>query len=212
MAAAPNDPNTDHLLVDASRGDPTAHQQLLARHRDRLRRMVALRMDRRVAARIDPSDVVQEALTAASQELTPYLRDRAIPFYPWLRRFAWERLLQLHRFHIRAQRRSVNREHRWEIPLPDESVHQLADRLVASGTSPSHCLVRDEQRRIVTAAMGRLAEADREVLVLRYLEQLSFEEMAGALGIGQSAAKMRHLRAVHRLRVLLDGAAGGARP
>jgi RNA polymerase sigma-70 factor, ECF subfamily len=104
---AAHQPDTEELLDQAKAGDRTARQRLLMRHRDRLRQMVALRIDRRMAARVDPSDVVQEALAVAAQSLSDYLRDRPLPFYPWLRRFAWERLLQLHRHHLRTQRRSV---------------------------------------------------------------------------------------------------------
>ena len=90
----------DQLLARAGRGDPAARQQLLQEHRDRLRRMVAVRLDRRLASRIDASDVVQEALAEAERELDRYLRHPEMPFYPWLRRFAWDRLLKLHRFHV----------------------------------------------------------------------------------------------------------------
>jgi RNA polymerase sigma-70 factor, ECF subfamily len=211
MAQAPIDPDTEVLLAEASRGDQEACQQLLSRHRARLRQMVALRMDRRLAARVDPSDVVQEALTTAGQKLSGYLRERPLPFYPWLRHFAWERLLQLHRHHIRSQRRSVSREERWDLPLPDDSVFQLADRLAASGTSPSHHLVRDEQRQRLRVAMCGLTAPDREVLMMRYLEQLSFDEIAAALATTQGAVKMRHLRALRRLRVLLEDEDGGPR-
>src|SRR4029077_10691431 len=103
-------PDTEELLQRAGAGDRAARQQLLARHRGRLRQMVALRIDRRLAARVDPSDVVQEALADAAQSLSDYLKTRPLPFSPWLRRFAWERLLQLHRYHLQAQRRSVDRE------------------------------------------------------------------------------------------------------
>src|SRR4051794_25150155 len=85
----PPGPDTDQLLADAGRGDADARGRLLERHRPRLRRMVALRLDRRLAARADPSDVVQEALLEAAARLDEYLRSRPIPFYPWLRRIAW---------------------------------------------------------------------------------------------------------------------------
>jgi RNA polymerase sigma-70 factor (ECF subfamily) len=85
-------PDTEELLQRAASGDPQARQLLLTRHRKRLRRMVAVRLDPRLAARLDPSDVVQEALAAAARQLDAYLRDRPLPFYPWLRRLAWERL------------------------------------------------------------------------------------------------------------------------
>src|SRR5215472_7956514 len=107
---AAHQPDTEELLEQAGTGDRTARQQLLARHRGRLRQMVALRIDRRMAARVDPSDVVQEALADAARNLSDYIEERPLPFYPWLRQFAWERLLQLHRHHLRAQRRSVDRE------------------------------------------------------------------------------------------------------
>src|SRR4051795_7978520 len=92
----PHDMDPDELLQKAGRGEDAARQRLLAVHRDRLRRMVAVRMDRRLAARVDPSDVVQEALADAGEHLDGYLRDRPMAFYPWLRHFAWERLVDLH--------------------------------------------------------------------------------------------------------------------
>ncbi len=150
-------PDTDELLRAAVGGDRTAGPRLLARHRTRLRQMVAVYLDRRLAARIDPSDVVQEALADAAQGLNDYLRERPLPFYPWLRQFAWQRLLQLHRHHIRARRRSVDREEPQDVPLPDRSAGLLADRLLASGTSPSRRMIRDELCRRVREALDRLA-------------------------------------------------------
>jgi RNA polymerase sigma-70 factor (ECF subfamily) len=208
MAASP--PDTEQLLERVGRGDPVARQQLLARHRDRLRRMVALRLDRRLAARVDPSDIVQESLAAANQRLSDYLRDRPLPFYAWLRQFAWERVAKYYERHVRAQRRSVTREE--VLPLPDESVVQLAQRLIASATSPSRRLLRDELRDRVRVALGCLKPRDREILVLRYLEGLSNAEAAAVLGIGENTAGMRHLRALERLRTLLGDEDGEAEP
>src|SRR4051812_24567218 len=148
--------DTQELLERSLRGDATARQELLVRHRARLRRMIAIRLDRRLGARLDPSDVVQEALADAARHLDEYLRDRPLPFYPWLRQFAWERLCRAHRLHIHAKRRSIHREER-EMPLPDESVRQLAHRLLAGGTSPSRRLIRQEQRERVRAALAELA-------------------------------------------------------
>src|SRR6516164_5374655 len=112
------EPDTDALLAQASQGDADAGQRLLARHRDRLKRMVAVRLDRRLLARLDPSDVVQEALAEAARRLPDYLRERPLPFYPWLRQLAADRLVTLHRRHVRAQRRSVRREEPALLPLP----------------------------------------------------------------------------------------------
>jgi RNA polymerase sigma-70 factor (ECF subfamily) len=199
----PDEVDTQELLARASRGDPDAGQQLLGRHRERLCRMVAIRIDRRLAARIDPSDVVQEAILDAAQMLPGYLVERPMPFYPWLRRLAWKRLLKLYQRHLGAQRRSVSRE---EGPIPllaDESALELAGRLVASGTSPSNRLLREELRDRMHAALSQLAENDREVLVLRFLEQLSTSEMAAVLGITDGAVKTRQTRALDRLSRLL---------
>jgi RNA polymerase sigma-70 factor, ECF subfamily len=195
---------TEELLARAGEGDDAARQQLFAQHRDRLRRMVAIRLDRRVAVRIDPSDVVQEALLEASQRMSEYLRKRPIPFYPWLRQLAWERLVKLHQQHLQAQKRAVTREEAQPFYLPDESVITLAQRIIAPGISPSKHAVREELRLRVRGGLAQLSERDREVLVLRYLEQLDTNEIAAVLGITTGAVKLRQLRALDRLRALLD--------
>jgi RNA polymerase sigma-70 factor (ECF subfamily) len=194
------DPDTDALLAQASQGDASAGQRLLARHRDRLRRMVAVRLDRRLLARLDPSDVVQEALAEAARRLSAYLRERPLPFYPWLRQLAADRLNKLYRRHLHAGKRDARRE---ESPLPDESALKLAQQLVGRGTSPSKHLTREEVHQRVQAALARLPERDREVLVLRYLEQLSTGETAAVLNIPEGTVKSRHLRALERIRGML---------
>jgi RNA polymerase sigma-70 factor (ECF subfamily) len=199
----PHDADTEDLLSRASDGDDTARAELLARFRGRLRQMIAVRLDRRLAARLDPSDVVQEALADAARKLADYLERRPLPFYPWLRQLAWERLVELNRRHLYAGRRSVAREEQAGPGLPDESALQLADRLLAGGSSPSTHLLREELRARVRETLTRLAPADCEVLVLRHLEQLSTREAAAVLGISEGALKVRHLRALQRFRALL---------
>lgn len=197
-------PDTDELLRRAEHGDGQARQAVLVRHRDRLKQMIAIRLDRRLAARIDPSDVVQDVLLDAARELDDYLRQRPVPFYPWLRQLAWDRLIELHRRHLHAQRRSVKREQPLAPHLSDESAMQLADRVLARQSSPSDRAVRSELRARVRAALDQLGERDREVLVLRHLEHLSTREIAAVLGISEGAVKTRHLRALERLRMLLE--------
>jgi RNA polymerase sigma-70 factor (ECF subfamily) len=201
---AGDDCDTTGLIRRAASGDGAAGEQLLNRHRDRLRRMVAVRLDRRVAARVDPSDVVQEALGEAAQKLPRYLRDPKVAFYPWLRRIAALRLLQIHRRHIQVKKRTVRAEEPPYVPLPDESVSDLADRLAASGTSPSDRVSQREQRDRVRAALAALADRDREILVMMYLEQLTSQEIAEVLGITSDAVRMRHMRALRRIRQLLE--------
>jgi len=186
--------DTEQLLDAAAQGDGQARGQLLTRHLARLRRMVAVRLDRRLAARVDPSDVVQEALAEADRRLDAYLSERPISFYPWLRQLAWSQLRELYRQHVQARRRSVTRE----APpgLPDGSVFELAERLLDAGTGPSAGMRRDERRAAVRMALDRLRDRDREVLVLRYLEQLSTAEAAAVMEVSEGAAKVRLLRAL----------------
>ncbi len=195
-------PDTEELIELTARGETEARQQLLVRHRKRLVKMVAVRLDRAIAARVDPSDVVQEVLAQAAQHLDEFLRTRPLPYYAWLRQFAWERLVKLHRHHIRSKKRSVTREEAWSMPLPEDSVLRLA-RLVATGASPSQALIRNEMRQRLRAALDRLAPHDREILVMRNLEQLCIAEIAEVLGLTEGAVKVRHLRALRRLRTIL---------
>jgi RNA polymerase sigma-70 factor (ECF subfamily) len=206
------EPDTEELIRRAAGGDTAARESLLGRHRRRLRRMVALRMDPRLAARVDPSDVVQETLTEADRRLDGYLKDRPLPFYPWLRQLAWDRLIEEHRRHIHAARRSVMREEAPSPALPDASALELAGRLVSAGASPSEAARRDELRERVREALEALSERDREVLVLRHLEQLTARETAAVLGLTEAAVKSRALRAMQRLRLLLGGDAAERQP
>jgi RNA polymerase sigma-70 factor, ECF subfamily len=199
---APRQPDTDELVQRSAGGDDAARQELLGRHRDRLRKMIGVRLDRRLLARLDPSDVVQEVLMEAHDKLNDYLRDRPISFYPWLRQIAWQRLVKIHQHHHAGKRR-VSHEGPAVADLPDESVGDLAERLAFSGTSPSRHARREELRLRVRTALGRLSERDREVLVLRYLEQLSLGDIAEIVGISEGAVKSRHARALLRLQALL---------
>src|SRR5579859_1656551 len=186
-------PDTDELLRRAEDGDAQARQAVLVRHRNRLKHMIAVRLDPRLAARVDPSDVVQEALLDAARGLDDYLRQRPVPFYPWLRQLAWDCLIELHRRHLHAKRRSVKREQPLAPHLSDESAMQLADRVLARQSSPSDRAMRNELRARIRAALDHLGERDREVLVLRHLEHLSTREIAAVLGIREGAVKVRHL-------------------
>ncbi|MEX2168645.1 MAG: sigma-70 family RNA polymerase sigma factor [Pirellulales bacterium] len=193
-------PSDSELLLRAGEGDREAGADLLEHYRDRLRRMIGLRLDKRVAARVDASDIVQEALNKARARLPQYLASPPMALYPWLRRIAWDRLLKVHRDHIDVAKRSVEREHAWRPRLNDESVADLAHRLVTSTISPSRRVVQAEMQAQMKEALLALKPPDREILVLRYLEQLSVEEIADVLGISQTAVTSRQLRALQRLR------------
>jgi RNA polymerase sigma-70 factor (ECF subfamily) len=202
---------TESLLRRAGEGDDHAAQEVLMKHRERLRRMVAVRMDPRLARRLDPSDVIQETMAEASRRLPEYIGRRDCAFYPWLRGLAWERLIELHRRHIDAQCRSVKREERREMRMSNASTMILADRLAASDTSPSGRMLREELRDRVQRALDQLAPLDREIVTLRHLEQLSFREAADVIGVTEAAAQSRYRRAAERLHELLSDGSEGAR-
>jgi RNA polymerase sigma-70 factor, ECF subfamily len=194
---------TQGLLDRAGHGDVVARHELLERYRRYLRGLVAIRLDRRVARRVDASDIVQEALADASERMDDYLRTRRLPFLDWLRRLARDRVVDAHRRHLGSLRRSVARE-RSTSELADASVAELGRRLLAPDTSPSNRLDRRERFERIAAALATLQDRDREVLVMWYLEQRSTREIAETLGITESGLRSRHLRALLRLRGCLE--------
>jgi RNA polymerase sigma-70 factor (ECF subfamily) len=194
--------DTDQLLDRVVQGETSAAAALLTRHEQRLRRMVGLRLDPRLAARVDPSDVVQDTLAEAHRRLADYAADRRIPFYPWLRGIAWDKLVGMTRHHIMAQRRSVNREVT-QLDLSGDSQMILIDRLMALEASPSEQALRQEVQDRVQQAILHLSPRDREVIVLKHLEELSVPEIAAVLGVDQEAVYSRYRRAVQRIHRLL---------
>jgi RNA polymerase sigma-70 factor (ECF subfamily) len=204
------DSQIETLVQRAADGNEAARAELLDRYRDRLRRMVAMRLDKRIAARVDASDIVQEAMKDAFRQLPEYLAQPQIAFYPWLRRIAWGRLVDMYRTHVAAERRSVLREHQGTPCLNDDSMVELAENIVVSSINPGRRAMLAEMQARTKAALLQLKPHDREILVLRHLEQLGVEEIAGVLGISQTAVTSRHLRALQRLRRLMGDELGGS--
>lgn len=197
------DPETARLLDLAARGDVAATGELLEKHRDRLARMVRLRLDPRLRPRLGISDVLQEAWLEASQRIDEYFRNPDVPFYVWLRFITAQRVLTAHRRHIAAQGRDVGREQ----PLGGAGLSAtsvaIAAELIGRGTTPSGIAAQSELREKLTAALESMEPIDREVLALRHFEQLSNSEVARVLGIDSDAASKRYVRALRRLRETL---------
>ncbi len=200
----PDQPETQELLSQARRGEAEAVERLLAAHREPLRRMIGMRLDPALAARIDASDVVQDVLLEAHRRLGDYLRDPAMPFHLWLRHIAKDHVIDAHRRHRQAQRRSLDREQPL-VPagLADHSSFELAGQILDQELTPASAAIRRELQRRLDAAIAALDADDREVILLRHGEQLSNQEVAAALGLTEAAASMRYLRAVRRLRAAL---------
>jgi RNA polymerase sigma-70 factor, ECF subfamily len=198
------------LLRRAGRGDPEGLASLLERHRARLRRMIKLRLDRRLQGRIDPSDVIQEAYLEVGRRLAEYLRDPSMPFFLWLRLMTGQKLALMHRQHLGVQARDAGREvSLYRGALPEATSAALAARLIGKQTSPSHAAAKAELKIRLQEALNSMEELDREVLTLRHFEQLTNVETARALGISETAACNRYVRALERLKRILAGPAGG---
>jgi len=193
--------SVDELLGRAAAGDTAAGFSLLDRHRGRLKRMFSIRMDQKLIRRVDESDMVQETLAAAACRLPEYLAGRPMPFYPWLRKIAEQKLADAYRRH-RRERRTVEREE--EPPaLPDRSAVELARHLISPHSSPSRSLDRREIRDQVQHALAALNEQEREVVLLYHLERMTIPEIAAVLGLTEEATKSRRRRALVRLGKLL---------
>jgi RNA polymerase sigma-70 factor (ECF subfamily) len=189
------------LLDRAAAGDTAAVAELFSRHRKRLKRMVRLRLSRHLQSRVDDSDVLQEALLEAAKRLPEYLRDKPLPFFLWLRHLTDEKLIDAHRRHLGAKMRDAAQEvslHRGAMPAASSA--SLAAQLLGRLTSPSLAAIKAETRLRVQEVLNGMDPLDREVLALRHFEQLNNAEVAATLGINESTASSRYLRALKRLK------------
>src|SRR4051812_27773270 len=209
--AMPPDNRTNEELLDAARnGDEDALAVLVERHRDRLERMVRLRMDRRLQGRVDPADVVQDAYLAVRGKFPQYSADPRLPFFLWLRLEVGQKLVDVHRFHLGTQMRDAGLEvslHRGA--LPQVTSLSLAEHLLGKLTTASHAAMRVELKLRVQEALNSMDAHDREMLILRHFEELSNAEAAEVLGIKPSAAVNRYVRALKRLKDEFQGMPGG---
>jgi RNA polymerase sigma-70 factor (ECF subfamily) len=208
MESIPSSPENrrDQLLRRAATGDQKAWGELLAAHRERLRCMVALRLDRRLQSRLDPSDVIQEAFLSASLRLPDYVQNPTLPFHLWLRLIT----AQLHRRHLGTKGRDAAREISLDkVPLPEASSEALAVQLLAREPRPSEAAMRAERARCLEETLNRMEALDREVLALRHFENLSNAETAQVLGLSESAASKRYVRALEKLREIVNRLPGG---
>ena len=186
---------------------------LLAAHRGRLRRMVALRLDRRLSGRIDPSDVIQEAYLEATDRRDEYeQQDDPMPPFLWLRFLVLQQLQILHRKQLGTQARDVAREVSIHaVASRGTTSAALAERLLGRESRASEAAIRAERKRRLQEALDAMDPIDREILTLRHFEQLSNGESARVLGLSESAATKRHLRALRRLKAALSAMPGGSK-
>jgi RNA polymerase sigma-70 factor (ECF subfamily) len=212
MEASWNDRASDdeERLQRAAGGDQEAWAALLVAHRDRLRRIVALRLDRRLQGRIDPSDVIQETYLEATAALADFAARGEMPLFLWLRWLAGMKLNALHRKHLGTKIRDAAREVSINAgAFPQASSAALAEHLVAREEGASSLAMRHERQARLQEALETMEQNDREVLVLRHFEELTNAEAAQALAIGESAASKRYIRALRKLKQILNEMPGG---
>jgi RNA polymerase sigma-70 factor, ECF subfamily len=199
-------PPTQVLLDRVRRGDASAVNGLLERHREAIKRMIGQRMDRGVQRRVDASDIVQDVMIEANRRLGDYLANPTMPFQLWLRHMARDRLIDAHRRHRVAANRSVDREVPMTVPEgADQSQADMMQQVADRELTPAAAATWHELERRFAAAVEVLEPDDRQIVLLRHFEHLSTAETADVLGLTKPAAGMRYLRAMRRLRVLLDG-------
>jgi RNA polymerase sigma-70 factor (ECF subfamily) len=199
----------DDLVRRASQGEEAALAELFARHRNRLRQMIRLRLDRRLQGRVDPSDVLQDAYVDLAAKLPEYADRPAVPLFLWLRMVVGERLLRVHRHHLGAAMRDAGRE----ISLrrgafPEASSASLAAQLLGRITSASRVALRAEMQVLLQEALNGMDPIDREVIALRHFEELTNDEVATVLDLTKSAASKRYVRAMLRLKAALGNVPG----
>jgi RNA polymerase sigma-70 factor (ECF subfamily) len=199
----------DALTQRLREGDLRAAAELFVACRDRLKRMVRLRLDRRLQGRLDASDVLQEAFLDVQKKVADFAAKPDLPAYLWLRLVTNERLLILHRHHLGAQMRDAAQE----VSLgrggpPAATTHSLANLLLGRLTSPSQAAIRSERQLRLQEALNGMDPLDREVLALRHFEEMSNSEVAAVLGLSKTAASNRYIRALKRLKVILSALPG----
>ena len=199
----PDSEETKELLARASGGDAAAVNDLMERHRQSIRQMVALRLDKQIAGRVDASDVVQDVLVEANKRLSDFITEAKMPFHLWLRQLAKDRIIDMHRRH-HAQRRTVDKEQ----PIKaggnmDRSSMDLEGQLRDPQLTPAAANIRKEMEGRFFEALEELNEQDREIILMRHAEHLGNSQVAEALSLSPAAAGMRYLRAVRRLREVL---------
>lgn len=195
------DEQTAALLERLRASDDKALGELFMLHRERLWRMLYVRLDRRLASRVAPDDVLQETFLDVARRIGEYLADPAVPFYVWLRFLAVQRMQMIQRLHLGAQMRDVN----LEVALPQGDAplatsESMAGQLIGDLTSPSQAAIRHELQERLRTALDAMDPLDREVLALRHFEELGNNEVAQVLGITKEAASKRHVRALRRLK------------
>ncbi len=205
----PPSDETPELVNRVIRGDTDALSELFAIHRPRLWRMVNFRIDARLKGRIDADDILQEAWMRAIDRIDSFLRDASRSTFIWFRMIVTQTMVDLHRRHVGAQKRSAAKEHSIHGGWSSDSTSvSLARHLLGHLSSPSAAVMRAELSSQLETALSTMSDIDREVLALRHFEELSNSETSLVLEMSEQAASARYVRALARLRHVLEAIPG----
>ena len=199
-----DDALSSEVVAKLEAGDEHAFAELFSQYRGRLKRMLEFRLDRRLRGREDPSDIIQEVYIDAHQRMRHYLKKPELSFYVWLRQLTAQRLIDVYRRHLKAEKRDIKQEVLIGGRSMVASSASLAIHLVSNLTSPSQLAVRAEMISQIEDALESMEPLDREILALRHFEELRNKEVAEVLGIKEAAASNRYVRALSKLRVALE--------
>ncbi len=175
-------------------------------HRARLLRMIEVRLQPELRARVEANDVLQEAFIEAYRQLRTGVSSPKGSSFIWLRLIVNQQLVAVYRRYCQTQKRNVAREFSISEKRvqPDASATSLF--LVGDYTSPSAAAQRIELAEKVKACLEELPDQDREVLILRHFEQLSNRETAEDLNVTPNAASVMYMRALKKFKVILKRA------
>lgn len=190
-------------------GQDGGFARMFEENRARLRRIAAFRLDYRLRGRVSESDIVQDTYVRAASHLEQYLARPDFPFFVWLRLELQQRLAEVHRQHLEAEKRDVRRE-RNSLGRSGQTSIALAAQLMGQMTSASRMVERNELMQTLERALDEINETDREVIALRHFEELTNIETAKILGIDPQAASKRYLRALKRMREIFQRITGDA--
>ena len=199
---------TTRLLQQVSDRNPQALEQLFARHQERLRKMVRLRLDRRLRGQITSSSVLAEVFQEVCRYIGEYGSNSTGSFFLWLRQLTGQRLQSIHQRHFGDRPRMAGQEFSlYRGAMPQVHSMSLAAQLLGDRAAHRDAARADMLLRLQDALNGMDA-MDREVLALCHFEELSEEEVAAVLGIDRDTATLRYLRALKRLKEILNGIPG----
>jgi RNA polymerase sigma-70 factor (ECF subfamily) len=194
--------------------DAKALEDLFARHQERLRRMVRLRLDPRLRTRFDSSRVLQVVYQDVCRRINEYLNDPALPFLLWLRQVAGQRLAALREEHLGEKAASVGLEvSLYRGALPEVNSVSLAAQLLGHATSATQAAARADMQIRLQDALNSMDPLDREILTLCHFEELSNADAALSLNLDPAETSKRYIRAIKRLKEILSSIPGfpGAR-